>query len=242
VGKGITFDTGGLDLKPTSNMVSMKTDMAGAAVALATVLALADLAAAGQELNLKVTAVLPLAQNAVGAASYRPSDVLTVYGGTRVEVGDTDAEGRLVLADALAFAVDQLDPDYLVDIATLTGAQRVALGDRTGAYFASDEALAQHLEQSGPVAGEDWWRLPLEDAYEELLDTPNADVNSIGREGSGAGAITAALFLRRFTAGRPWLHLDVAGPARATTTQAWTVKGATGFGVRSLIQLAQRLT
>jgi leucyl aminopeptidase len=237
VGKGITFDTGGLDLKRTAGMVSMKTDMAGAAAGLATVLALSDLGA-----DIKVSAVLPLAQNSVGAASYRPGDVIELYGGTTVEIGDTDAEGRVVLADALGWSAANLEPTCVVDIATLTGAQKVALGDGIGAVFANDEVLAARFAEAGVSAGEDWWRLPLADAYEPALATPNADVATIALEPVGGGAITAALFLRRFAAPDvPWLHLDIAGPARATTGTDVAPAGATGFGVRTLLRLAQRL-
>ncbi|MDR1118636.1 MAG: leucyl aminopeptidase family protein [Bifidobacteriaceae bacterium] len=236
VGKGVTFDTGGLDLKPTSSMVSMKTDMAGAAAALAAVLGAADLG-----LDIKVTAVAPLAQNSLGAASYRPSDVVTVYGGVTVEVGDTDAEGRLVLADGLAYAAANLKPNWLVDIATLTGAQKVALGHSTGALFATEDTLAARLEEEGAAAGEDWWRMPLVDAYGEALDSDNADISTVARAGTGAGAVTAALFLRRFAGGVPWAHLDMAGPARAAVATDLSPAGATGFGVGTLIRLAGRL-
>jgi leucyl aminopeptidase len=236
VGKGVTFDSGGLDLKPTKGMAAMKTDMAGGATALAVVMAAAELA-----LPAKVTAVVPLAQNSIGAASYRPSDVVTVFGGTTVEVGDTDAEGRLVLADALAYAAAILRPDYLIDVATLTGAAKVAFGLRTGALATTDGTLAARIERAGRAHGEDWWRLPLAEDYGEALETPNADLSSTAKDGVGAGAITAALFLQRFAGACRWAHLDVAGPARAATGQDWTAPGATGFGVRTLVALVERL-
>jgi leucyl aminopeptidase len=238
VGKGITFDTGGLDVKTAAGMVTMKTDMAGAAVALATVLAASDIG-----VEIKVSAVLPAAQNALGAASYRPGDVLSLGGGrATAEIGDTDAEGRVVLADALAYAASELDPTWVVDIATLTGAQKIALGHRIGALFSTDDELAGLLGEAGEAAGEQWWRMPLADLYEEAIASPNADVATVARRGFGGGAITAALFLRRFAGGAPWAHLDVAGPARAATGGDLTRSGATAFGTGTLIRLAQRLT
>jgi leucyl aminopeptidase len=236
VGKGITFDSGGLDLKPPVGMATMKTDMAGGATALAAVLAAADLG-----LPAKVTALVPLAQNSLGAASYRPSDVIETYGGLSVEVGDTDAEGRLVLADGLAYAQANLKPHYLIDIATLTGAAKLALGGRLGALMTPDDALAARIEHAGAEQGEEWWRLPLADVYKEALTTPNAAINSIGRPGTGAGAITAGLFLERFAGTERWAHLDIAGPARAGDGQEWTAPGGTGFGVRTLAALVERL-
>jgi leucyl aminopeptidase len=241
VGKGITFDSGGLDLKPNSGLVTMKTDMAGGATAVAAVLAAADLG-----LPAQVTAVVPLAQNSVGAGSYRPGDVIgiggkTQDGGAQVEVGDTDAEGRLVLADALAYARANLKPDCLIDVATLTGAAKVALGLNLGAVMTRDDTLAAWIEEAGLQHGERWWRLPLAEDYREALETPNADLNSIGAPGWGAGAITAGLFLERFAGAVRWAHLDIAGPARAGGGQDWTPPGATGFGVRTLVALVERL-
>jgi leucyl aminopeptidase len=239
VGKGITFDSGGLDLKPAGAMATMKTDMAGAAVAVATALAAADLGLAA-----RVTAVAPLAQNSFGAASYRPGDVIEIgvgEGKTAVEVGDTDAEGRLVLADALSHAAARLKPDYLIDVATLTGAAKIALGPNIGAVFSRDRVLAERIEQAGRLSGERWWRLPLADDYREALTTPNAEISSVGKAEWGAGAITAALFLERFAGRAAWAHLDIAGPARAGGGETWTPPGATGFAVRTLIALVERL-
>jgi leucyl aminopeptidase len=236
VGKGCTFDTGGLDLKPNAGMIGMRTDMAGAAAALAAVLGAADLG-----LRLKVSAVLPLAQNSLGAAAFRPSDVITIYGGIKVEVGDTDAEGRLLMADALAYAAANLRADYLLDIATLTGAVRVALGTKTAGVFTEDDGLAARLEEAGQAAGEDWWRLPLVAEYGAGLESDAADVNTVARPGVGGGAITAALFLQRFAGGTRWAHLDIAGAARKAAGSGAASPEATGFGVRSLIRLAERL-
>ena len=231
VGKGITYDTGGLSIKPREGMVPMKTDMTGAAVVLATVLA-----AAAARVPYRVTALLPLAENAVGSSSYRPGDVVTVRGGTTVEVTNTDAEGRIVLADALVHADLTLDPDVVVDVATLTGAATLALGRTHGALFTPDDALADALTAAGERSGERVWRMPLVDDYRDALTSELAQVRHVARDGfTGAGAITAALFLQRFVGERRWAHLDVAGPARASSAAHEVPEGATGFGVRVLL-------
>lgn len=231
VGKGITFDTGGLSIKPRDAMIPMKTDMAGAAVVLATVLAAAE---AG--LPHEVIAVLPLAENAVGADSYRPGDVVRSYGGTTIEVVNTDAEGRMVLADVLEHVDRDLDPDVVVDVATLTGAATAGLGKVHGALLTADDGLADDLIAAGVRSGEPLWRLPLVEDYRSALDSPIADVRHVSGDPTvGAGAITAALFLQRFAGDRRWAHLDVAGPARASAARAEIPEGATGFGVRVLL-------
>ena len=231
VGKGITYDTGGISIKSREAMVPMKTDMAGAAVALTTVL---GAAAAG--VTHRVTALLPLAENAFGASSYRPSDVLRMYGGTTVEVTNTDAEGRLVLADALAYADRELEPDVLVDVATLTGAATLALGRTHGALFTPHDSLARALETAGERSGERLWRMPLVEEYRPSLDSDVADLRHVSAGLTGAGAIVAALFLRQFVGGRRWVHLDVAGPARASAAAHEVPEGATGFGTRLLLR------
>lgn len=231
VGKGITYDTGGLSLKPRESMLPMKTDMAGSAVALATALGAAE-----ARLPVQVTALLALAENAMGGGSYRPSDVVTIRGGARVEVTNTDAEGRMVLADALVHADLTLDPDVVVDVATLTGAATVGLGKTHGALFTPDDALAADLVAAGEASGDRLWRLPLVPDYREALDSDVADVHHVNGNGfEGAGAITAALFLQRFVGGRRWAHLDIAGPARAGSAAHEVPEGATGFGVRALL-------
>ena len=233
VGKGITFDTGGISLKPRESMVGMKTDMAGAAVALATVLGAAALGS-----RFKVTAVLPLAENHLGAASYRPGDVVRVHGGRTVEVTNTDAEGRMVLADALDWAVRELAPDVLLDVATLTGAATVALGRTHAGLFTDDDALADALTAAGADSGEAVWRMPLVDDYEPSIDSTVADVRQVGADPrEGAGAILAALMLRRFVGDTRWAHLDIAGPARSAAAAHEVPEGATGFGVRLLLAL-----
>ncbi len=237
VGKGITYDTGGLSIKPREAMVPMKTDMTGAAVALATVLGAAEAA-----LDHRVTAVLPLAENAVGAASWRPGDVVTTFGGTTVEIANTDAEGRMVLADGLAYADAALDPDVLVDVATLTGAATLGLGRGHGALYTHDDALARAFEEAGAVAGEPLWRMPLVADYRAALHSDVADVRHVPGDGwVGAGSITAALFLERFAGARRWVHLDIAGPARSTSTKDDVPEGATGFGARAILEWLTRL-
>lgn len=237
VGKGITYDTGGLSIKPREAMVAMKTDMAGAAVALATVLG-----AAQAGVDHRVTAVLPLAENAVGAASWRPGDVVRVFGGTTVEVANTDAEGRMVLADGLAYADAELEPDVLVDVATLTGAATLGLGRGHGALYTHDDALARAFEEAGSAAGEPLWRMPLVGDYRVALRSEVADLRHVPGDGwVGAGSITAALFLERFAGRRRWVHLDIAGPARATSAKDDTPEGATGFGARVLLEWLTRL-
>ncbi|MGV8977635.1 MAG: leucyl aminopeptidase family protein [Cellulomonas sp.] len=231
VGKGITYDTGGLSIKKREAMVPMKTDMAGAAVALATVLG----AAASRSAH-RVTAVLPLAENHVGGASYRPGDVLRIYGGTTVEIANTDAEGRIVLADALAFADAQLDPDVLIDVATLTGAASVALGRLQAALYSADLGLVAALEAASVESGEPVWHMPLVEEYREAVHSDVADLRHVASDRSyGAGSITAALFLQEFVGSRRWAHLDIAGPARASADKHEICEGATGFGARLLL-------
>lgn len=236
VGKGITYDTGGISIKPREAMVPMKTDMAGAAVALAAVLG-----AAAEELTVRVTAVLPLAENHFSGASYRPGDVLRVFGGTTVEVSNTDAEGRLVLADALAYADATLSPDVLIDVATLTGAASMGLGPVHGGLFSADPELVAVLDAAGRSTGELVWHMPLVEDYAPALDSPVADVSHVPLVHHGGGAITAALFLRSFVGQRRWAHLDIAGPARAAKDRDEVAAGATGYGARLLLAALRAL-
>ncbi|GLX08508.1 leucyl aminopeptidase [Microbispora sp. NBRC 16548] len=231
-GKGITFDTGGLSLKPTEGMKAMKTDMAGGAAVIAAMSALAAF-----EAPVRVTGLVACAENSISGSAQRPGDVITQYGGRTVEVLNTDAEGRLVLADALAYAHAELDPDVVIDVATLTGAAKVALGVNLGALYATDESLAADLIAAGEAGGERLWRMPLVEDYRAMLDSDVADLANVDRTMSGAaGSIAAALFLREFTGARPWAHLDIAGPARAASDEGETTKGGTGFGVRLLLR------
>jgi leucyl aminopeptidase len=227
VGKGITFDTGGLSIKPGEAMVNMKRDMTGAAVVTGVMSALAAVGC-----PVPVTGLLACAENAIGDDAMRPGDVLRHYGGTTTEVTNTDAEGRLVMADALAYADAELDPAVLVDVATLTGAMKVAVGLHLGGFFATDDGLAETVRSASRESGERVWRMPLAEEYDSLLDSQVADLENAP---GPAGAITAALFLRHFTGGRPWLHLDIASVGDALEDRHEWTKGPTGFGVRLLL-------
>ena len=234
VGKGITFDTGGISIKPADGMHLMRTDMSGGAAVIATLLAVGQLA-----LPLRVTGLVPCAENHVSGAAYRPGDVVRQLGGTTTEVTNTDAEGRMVLADALAHAVRTLKPTTLVDVATLTGAMKVSLGLRTGGLFATEHQLVERIQAAGEAAGELWWPMPLIDDHVEALRSDIADLRQCP---PGPGGVTAALFLREFTGGLPWAHLDIAGPARAEQSYDEVNPGGTGFATRTLIELACSFT
>ncbi len=229
IGKGITFDTGGISIKPVDGMRLMRKDMGGAAAIIGAVIGAARL-----KLPVKVTALAPLAENMPSGDAYRPGDVIRHYGGMTTEVLNTDAEGRMVLADALAYASQRLRPDVLIDLATLTGAQNVALGKRTAALFSENDALANQLIQAAEAAGERVWRLPLVEDYMELLRSDIADqTNAPG----GPGSIMAALFLRPFTgqARDRWVHIDMSAPAWSDSADKELSKLATGWGVRTLL-------
>lgn len=227
IGKGITFDSGGLSIKPREAMMLMKTDMAGSAAVLTALRLLPD--------GCDVTAVIGLAENAVGASSYRPGDVISHVDGATTEVRNTDAEGRLVLADLLAYARLHLEPDVMIDVATLTGAATMALSREMGAVFATSDRLSGALVDAGVCAGEPLWPLPLQQSYRFALRSAIADQCHIPIVGNvGAGAITAALFLQPFAGDVPWAHLDIAGPARATAASGVRQIGGTGFGAALL--------
>jgi leucyl aminopeptidase len=230
IGKGLTFDSGGISLKPQDFMSDMKGDMAGGAVVIAAIGAIAAL-----KLKINVTAIVPATENLPGGKALKPGDVLQASNGKTIEVVNTDAEGRLILADALSYAVKKgISP--LIDLATLTGACHVALGDLYAGVFANDQTVADNILKAGKKAGEPLWQLPLPDDYKEMNKSEVADIkNSGGRYG---GAITAALFLQEFVGKTPWVHLDIAAPFMSDKTKGILVKGATGFGVRTLIDLA----
>jgi leucyl aminopeptidase len=228
VGKGITFDSGGLNLKTFEGMTTMKTDMTGAAVVLGAISAAARLGA-----RAKVTAIAPLTENLPGHRAMKPGDVLTARNGTTIEVLNTDAEGRLVLADGLSLAAE-LEPDAIIDVATLTGAVRVALGSDVGAVMGSDPVLIDALRACAEREGEPLWELPLVDRYESHLESEVADLKNIGKPSNG-GTIVAGLFLRHFTSGMPWAHLDIAGTGRAEADDGYLVKGATAYSLRTLV-------
>ncbi len=231
VGKGIVFDSGGLSIKPAEAMETMKTDMSGAAAVASAVAAIARL-----RVPLNVEAYLPITDNMPGGGATRPGDVITYRNGKTIEVLNTDAEGRLVLADGLILAAES-EPDLIVDIATLTGAMRIALGDRVGGVIGSEADDVELVKAAGGFCGERFWPMPLVDDYSMLIKSEIADMKNTG--GRYGGAIAAALILREFTAGRRWVHLDIAGPARAERPYWWFSKGGTGFGTRSLIRLAE---
>ncbi|WP_091780089.1 leucyl aminopeptidase family protein [Pedococcus dokdonensis] len=237
VGKGITFDTGGLDIKPVDGMLAMKTDMSGSGIVLAVLAACRQLA-----VPVKVTGLLALAENAVGAAAYRPGDVVTQYGGRTVEIGNTDAEGRIVMADALAYADLHLEPTVLLDIATLTGAARVALGRSMAPVYATDDALRRALVSAGEATGELLWPMPLVEDYRASLDSDVADISHIAGTGGGGGSISAALFLREFVGARRWAHLDIAGVGRSDVDRGLLTKGGTGFGARLLLTWLEEMS
>jgi leucyl aminopeptidase len=232
VGKGITFDSGGLSLKPADSMKTMKTDMSGAAAVLATMSVLAEL-----DVKVAVTGYLAAAENMPSGSATRPGDVLTMKNGRTVEVLNTDAEGRLVMADALALGA-AAKPDAIVDVATLTGACAVALGNRYAGLMSNDEALAAELLDAAAEAGEPTWRLPLPPEYRKDIESDLADLKNVGdRYG---GALFAGLFLQEFVDDRPWAHLDIAGPARSESEDGYLSKGSTGVTVRTLLTWLER--
>ena len=227
VGKGITFDSGGLSLKPADSMETMKTDCSGAAAVVAAVCALPALGT-----PVQVTAATPLAENMPGGAAIKPGDVIRHYGGKTSEVLNTDAEGRLVLADALAWMAEQ-HPDAIIDFATLTGAMVIALGRKVAGFFATHDDLADQLRVAAGHTGERVWQMPLIEDLHRQLDSEVADLRNIGNR--WGGAIYAALFLKEFVGDVPWIHVDIAGPARSDEAEHYLPKGATGMGTRLLI-------
>ncbi len=233
IGKGITFDSGGISLKPAENMGAMKTDMSGAAAVLGAVAA-----AARMKLPIGVVAVIPATENMPGPGATKPGDVLTAMDKTTIEVVSTDAEGRLVLADGIAYA-KQFGPALILDIATLTGSAVIALGRRVAALYASGDDILERVREASRAAGEDVWPMPLFDHYFDEIKGEVADLrNATGREG---GSITAAAFLKRFVGDTiPWAHLDIAGTARSDKDYGWVTKGATGWGVMTLVELLRR--
>ncbi len=235
VGKGVTFDSGGLSLKTPTGMITMKCDMGGAAAVMAATLAIARL-----KIPLKVTAYLPLVENMPSGTAQRPGDVLTTYNGTTVEVLNTDAEGRLIMADALSRACED-DPDLLVDVATLTGAQMVALGAHVGAAMGNVDDARASVVSSADRTGESIWPMPLPEPLRASLDSKIADIANIGER--NGGMLTAGLFLREFvTDGTRWVHLDIAGPAfNEGDPHGYTPSGGTGFAVRTLVQVAEEM-
>ncbi|MFZ0565192.1 MAG: leucyl aminopeptidase [Chlamydiales bacterium] len=234
IGKGVTFDTGGLNLKPTGFMETMRADMSGAAAVLAAV-------ASAAALNLKhnVTAIVAATENSIDGNSYKPGDVYKGYGGISVEVGNTDAEGRLTLADAISYCEKQLKPTRIIDFATLTGSMVVALGEQISGFFCNDNNLAHQLLDASQRSAEPLWQMPLFAPYRDLLKSDVADIKNVG--GREAGAITAALFLEEFVNKVPWAHVDIAGTAFESKELGYWPKNAVGFGVRLMIDFLQHL-
>ncbi|WP_299381350.1 leucyl aminopeptidase [uncultured Kiloniella sp.] len=228
VGKGVTFDTGGISLKPAAGMEDMKFDMGGAGTVFGLMKALA-----GRKAQVNVVGACGLVENMPSANAQRPGDIVKSYSGKTIEVLNTDAEGRLVLADVLSYTQEKYNPRLVIDLATLTGAMIIALGNDIAGIFSNNDTLCEQLISAGLSVDERVWRLPLADCYDKLLDCDAADMKNIG--GRAAGSITAAQFLQRFIdKDRPWVHIDIAGVAWSTKEKAIAAKGATGFGVRLL--------
>jgi leucyl aminopeptidase len=232
VGKGVTYDTGGLNLKPTGSMENMRDDMSGAAAVLATVATAASL-----KLKHNITAVVASTENAIDSKSYKPGDVYQSMSGITVEIGNTDAEGRLILADAITYSVKKLKPTRLIDLATLTGSMVIALGEGMSGLFCNDDKLSAQLLDASAHTSEVLWRMPLYKPYKEQLKSDIADIRNIG--GRSAGSITASLFLQEFVEGIPWAHIDIAGTAFGSKERSYQPKNGVGFGVRLLIDFFQ---
>ncbi len=234
IGKGVTFDSGGLNLKSGGSMSEMKSDMSGAAAVAATMIALAAI-----KPKLNVIGAIPLVENMPSGKATRPGDIIRSYAGKTVEIGNTDAEGRLILIDAMAYVVKKYKPQTMIDLATLTGACVIALGEKIAAVFSNDDQLASSIVASGQKTHERCWRMPLPDDYKELLKSDFADMNNISSTRWG-GAITAALFLAEFAGDTRWAHIDIAGPAYSKKGGDYCSPGGTGFGVRLLCDLISR--
>ncbi len=234
VGKGITFDTGGLNIKPTGSMETMRVDMGGAASVIAAMKAIGEM-----KLPIWVTALVPLTDNAVDGSSYRPGDVFFSREGTSVEIVSTDAEGRLILADALHYAQTEMRPARIIDVATLTGSAEIALGSEISALFSNSDSLALELEKASDNAGEPAWQMPLYRKYKPLLKSDYADLKNVA--GRSGGAINAALFLEHFVGDIPWAHFDIAGTAYVKDGKRYYGKGATAVPTRTLIEYCRLL-
>ncbi len=233
VGKGVTFDTGGLNLKPTGSMETMKADMGGAAAALGIIQA-----AAKANLKINITAVVASTENGIDSKSYKPGDVYVGFSGKSVENMNTDAEGRLTLADALSYSIHALKPNRIIDLATLTGAIEIAVGDERCGLFSNDKKMTQGFIEAGDRTGEKVWEFPMDPEYRELLKSDIADLKSCGKR--MAGSITAAHFLKEFVGKTPWVHLDIAGVAYIDHARRYHMTPATGFGVRLVIEMLEQ--
>src|SRR5690606_25090892 len=232
VGKGVCFDTGGISLKPAAGMEDMKWDMGGAGAVTGLMKALA-----GRKAKVNVVGVIGLVENMPDGNAQRPGDIVTSMSGQTIEVLNTDAEGRLVLADALWYTQDRFKPEFMINLATLTGAIIVTLGHENAGLFSNNDELAERLFDAGKQTGEGVWRLPMSKAYAKQLKSPIADMQNIGTGGRGAGSIVAAEVLQKFGNDVPWAHLDIAGMAWSKADTPTTPKGGTGYGVRLLDRL-----
>ena len=237
VGKGIIFDAGGLNLKPTGYLETMKDDMAGAVTAFGVIKTAAEL-----RLKINLVALMPLCENLIGPSSYKPGDVFSAYNKKTVEITNTDAEGRLILADTLSYAVERIKPKLIIDLATLTGACIIALGSLAAGLMSNDQEYANKLIESGKETGENIWQLPLLDDYKDLLKSPIADMVNSSKSKYGPGAIEGGLFLKNFIGKTPWIHLDIAGPAYLSESDFnYMIKGGTGFGLRALFDFFEKV-
>jgi len=230
VGKGVTFDTGGISIKPAGGMEDMKWDMAGAGAVVGLMAALA-----GRKAKVDAVGLVGLVENMPSGTAQRPGDVVKSYSGQTVEIINTDAEGRLVLADVLWYCQETFDPQFMVDLATLTGGIIVSLGHEYAGLFSNDDALAAKLAAAGTETGEKLWRMPMGEAYDKQIKSDIADMKNVG--GRPGGSISAAEFIKRFVNGKPWAHLDIAGTAWSSKDAPCVPKGATAFGVRLLDRL-----
>ena len=232
IGKGVTYDSGGMNLKTSGSLSDMKVDMAGGAAVAAFMIAAADLRMKGKNF----IGIIPMVENMISGSAMRAGDVIRGYSGKTIEIGNTDAEGRLILADAISYAIETYSPSEIIDLATLTGACITALGEKIAGVFSSDDRLAESILKAGRKTGERCWQMPLPDDYRELLDSDIAEINNMPKSRSG-GAITAALFLKEFAGDSTWAHIDIAGPAFLKKENAYCGSGGTGFGVRLLYEL-----
>ena len=230
IGKGVTFDTGGISIKPAAGMEDMKWDMAGAGTVVGLMAALA-----GRKAKVDAVGLVGLVENMPSGTAQRPGDVVKTYSGQTVEIINTEAEGRMVLADVLWYCQEKFEPRFMIDLATLTGAMVITLGHEIGGFFSNDDTLAQQLHAAGEASGEKLWRMPLGEAYDKQLKSDIADMKHVG--GRPGGAITAAQFIQRFVNGKPWAHLDIAGMAWSSKDAPTVPKGATAYGVRLLDKL-----
>jgi len=230
VGKGLTFDSGGVSLKPAAGMQDMKYDMCGGAAVLTAMQVIGE-----ERPDVGVVALVPATENMSGGAAVKPGDIIVHYGGVTSEIVNTDAEGRLILADALAYGIEKFHPCCVIDLATLTGAVIIALGHHYTGILGNNDELAERIREAGRCSGEPMWRLPLGPEYSKQIESEVADIKNTG--GKPAGTITAAAYLQKFVGEVPWVHLDIAGTAWEFTEKSYIPKGPSGIGTRSLIQL-----